>query len=473
MKKDVEELFKKKYALNTSFNYDEDINNILENYKTEEDVSINNLLYDFLITVLDDRKELSLEELLNIGLNPFDVKFLVNDCMLKGYSLSMKECYSVISVIRWEEIGDSMSKAIKEAVNTPEEKERRRKQALELWKNQEYREKVVSARKRLWNSPEYRKKVIKGLKEYANTPEEKERRRKQALELWDSPEYRKRMEKASKKRWENPEYREKVVEGLKEYAKTPEGKKNLSRAAYKSWSVMTSEEKKDRIERRDKGFKKWRKKKSNEEYGVNDYKDYVVRVAESSEWKNYEGKRTKINLFKLFLKRIKKENSIEDFLRILAPERKHSERFNELMSYVKGNAFKLMSIFRNIGKNKELINTCEYLENNNIKMSIDTVFTKKDYDALKKYFDYNRGRHKTKMRNFFASYYIYFAACSLYNEFRDFDEEFLPIIMDSSVDALINTLGWRNHSENYTKNFRKYYARFLRIYKQLEEDGLL
>lgn len=108
------------------------------------------------------------------------------------------------------------SKISKEYSNRSEVKERRKNQTMNNWKNNDFRNKVTTAIKESANTPERKLEQSIISKEYHNRPEVKEKKSKFFKEFANRPENKKRISDRNKEKWKDKEYRENQIKRLKD-----------------------------------------------------------------------------------------------------------------------------------------------------------------------------------------------------------------------------------------------------------------
>ena len=130
-----------------------------------------------------------------------------------------------------------MSDISKKLWKDPEYRKMQSQKSTNMWKNQNFREKIKKAHE----SPEFIEKKRKNSKKQWENQEFRikmsEKMKKQNKKLWKDPEYRikmsEKMKKQSSKQWEDPQYRKKMSENLKTLWENPEFKKMQSEKATK------------------------------------------------------------------------------------------------------------------------------------------------------------------------------------------------------------------------------------------------
>lgn len=120
-------------------------------------------------------------------------------------------------------------------------------QVRDMWKNDEYRSKMIKSAKDLWKNDEYRikmrrissetmKKTIKKLWEDDTYRElQKNKCAKESKMRWKSEDYRKNQIKKTKLMWENEQTREKIINSMKIKFSTEENKAKRSEASRLNW----------------------------------------------------------------------------------------------------------------------------------------------------------------------------------------------------------------------------------------------
>jgi len=150
----------------------------------------------------------------------------------------MSEEYKQNLIIAMNKLETKAKRALTDA--TPEVKERRSQVAIELWKDSEFREKILQANSR----SETKERRSQSAKEAGNRPKTKEKRSQSVAELWKDPKFREKIlqinlrpevkEKKSQIRtnlWQNPQWRENQLLLLN----LPEVKEKQSQTSKKNW----------------------------------------------------------------------------------------------------------------------------------------------------------------------------------------------------------------------------------------------
>jgi len=183
----------------------------------------------------------TLEKFNRIDLSGHRPKVVVecDNCGSEGTKSIRKKSEVIRNQIPWE--------CAKCVANDPEKRKASRKGAKEAWKDDRYRNKIVTNSKEIWNDPELRDRMsaFRQSDDFAErmteinrkkvTPEFKQKMselgKKRWLdgkyrdkmteilgqvskEAWGNQEYRRKISEATKKSWENPEYRAKICESL-------------------------------------------------------------------------------------------------------------------------------------------------------------------------------------------------------------------------------------------------------------------
>lgn len=107
-----------------------------------------------------------------------------------------------------QEVLDKMSKGNKKA-----------------WENPEYRKNISIKRKEFWSNPENRKNQANKITGKIKSKEECAEITKRNIEMWKNDEYREKMNKGASDRWKNDVYREKMLS----YLNSEEHKNKISK----------------------------------------------------------------------------------------------------------------------------------------------------------------------------------------------------------------------------------------------------
>jgi len=105
--------------------------------------------------------------------------------------------------------GESISPTVKKLWKNPEYRAKIMPHLQECWKRSEERSKNT---KQLWNNPQFKAKMSGIHKELWRTPEYRTIISKGRKRMWRNPEYRLKMIKERKTRWSNPEYKQRVIQ---------------------------------------------------------------------------------------------------------------------------------------------------------------------------------------------------------------------------------------------------------------------
>lgn len=204
--------------------------------------------------------------------NTMEAKFIEEyDSYKNGYNGSLggdgfdSETNSHYAKMNWEneEYRKTMKINRKEEQNRPEMKKFHSEHSTEMWKDGDYREKVLLGIEKYWTE-EKRKEHGEKIKNTLESPEQKLRLSENQKKQWDKPGYRENQKIKQSQKWDNPESKSYALKG-KYLVTDPEGlvykvtglKKfcrehsldskamyslsNKKRTYYKGWSVVRVE----------------------------------------------------------------------------------------------------------------------------------------------------------------------------------------------------------------------------------------
>lgn len=104
-----------------------------------------------------------------------------------------------------------------------------------LWKDEEYRQKVVEHATAAMARPEYKEKKSKSIQAYWALEENRKKRSIIAKEALAVPERRKKISEKSKEAWKREGFHEKMSSLIKDGLSTEEGRRNRSEASKRNW----------------------------------------------------------------------------------------------------------------------------------------------------------------------------------------------------------------------------------------------
>lgn len=121
-----------------------------------------------------------------------------------GYNLTSggEGCVDLSSEAR-----EKRSRNIKLAHGRPESRARFSEKASEMWKDQEFREQIVSGNLKTWSDKSLREKHSRIMREVQSRSEVKQAASLRAKKQWEDPEFRKRVSDLAKARWKAGVYK--------------------------------------------------------------------------------------------------------------------------------------------------------------------------------------------------------------------------------------------------------------------------
>ena len=145
-----------------------------------------------------------------------------------------------------------MSRAAREVMNRPEQKERSRQHFKRLWADPEYRARITKAcserARQRWRNPAYRRQRLAALKAWVRSPEGRARmsesnKQRAASPEWQAkqralwtPERRAKQAEINRKRWADPKFKARVAKKIAKVRRQPEVRKRVSEQSKQRWA---------------------------------------------------------------------------------------------------------------------------------------------------------------------------------------------------------------------------------------------
>lgn len=197
--------------------------------------------------------------------------------------------------------------------------------------------------------------------------------------------------------------------------------------------------------------------------GSKKYREFIHDLVYSE--KGSELKQDRIALFHYLLKRVREEDLGWKFIVPKTTKHDGAEDARFLENCVNGNALYLNHVLNNFHKSEVLRRASDYIEQNNVDV---TLFPEsyEGYKELVKIFKIKRSKSNYyHFKTFYTDFFPYLTACSMKNEGYDYER-----LMDEAHNMLYVFLCISNERSDYFKTFGKYYKRFYRACKKLEEN---